>query len=149
MILKIDDIKVYRGISVKKDTVVNKVSNSKLVSTSIKVDDANDFIYQSTTDQSHLFVISLKKGTNVLVTPLSFIRKYEDSVSMLYNDIKKSTLKIVNRDLAGQSEIILFSDDLNFNMISERTLDLGEDSDLIVHDVIAETKLENNYNKNK
>ena len=37
-----DDIKVYRGISVKKDTVINKVSNSKLVSTSIKVDDAND-----------------------------------------------------------------------------------------------------------
>ena len=60
---------------------------------------------------------------------------------MLYNDIKKATLKIVNCDLGGQSEIILFSDDLNFNMISERTLDLGEDSDLIVHDVIAEPKL--------
>jgi len=42
------------------------VATSKVVSTSIKVDDANDFIYQNKGDQSHLFILSLKKDTNVL-----------------------------------------------------------------------------------
>ena len=53
------DLAVYRGISITDNQNINVVSNSKLISTSIKVDDANDFIYQEGYEQSHLFVLSL------------------------------------------------------------------------------------------
>ena len=65
-----DDLKVYRGISVKKGSTIDDVSISNLISTSIKVEDADDFIYQNGMDESHLFTLSLKKDTNVLVSPL-------------------------------------------------------------------------------
>ena len=127
------DLSVYRGISITDNQNINVVLNSKLISTSIKVDDANDFIYQEGYEQSHLFVLSLKEGTNVLVSPLTIVYDYKDALSMLKNDKKNATLKIANRGSFGQQEIILFNDDLIFNELSIDEVDVGEKNKLIVH----------------
>jgi len=132
-----DDLKVYRGISVKMGSTLENVSSAKLISTSIKIDDANDFIYQNKTDESHLYVLSLKKDTNTLVSPLTIVYDYEDSVSMLTNDTSRAVLKIASRGFEGQTDIILFNDDLEFTEIAVRELELGEDKPLIVHDIVA------------
>ena len=136
-----DDIVVYRGISVKKNEEIQNISLSNIISTSIKVEDANDFIYQKPSDESYLFVISLKKGTNVLVTPLSLVIQYEDGVSMFYNDSERATLKIVNRGLQGQQEIILFVDTLQFVTNEVHKLPIEGCSDLIIHKINSEPNL--------
>jgi len=136
------DMEVYRGISLMEGTFVNGVSNSKFISTSINIDDANDFIYQKGSYESHLFVISLKKGTNVLVTPLTLVWDYNDAISMLRKDSTNATLKVANRRKDGQKEIILFDDDLNFKELSVQELDVDEESNLIIHKVEALSNLE-------
>lgn len=136
------DMVVYRGISVKKGTNVDSVSKSEIVSTSINVDDANDFIFKKGFDESHLFAISLKEGTNVLVTPVTFVYDYHSAISMLRKDTKNATLKISNRRKDGQQEVILFRDDLKFNELSVDELDVGESTNLIVHKVEGIQNLE-------
>ena len=137
-----DDMVVYRGISVKKGEEVKQISLSNIISTSIKVDDANDFIYQNPSDESYLFAISLKKGTNVLLTPLSLINQYEDGVSMFYNDSERATLKVVNRGSQGQQEIILFDDTLQFTTNEVCKLPIEGCSDLVIHKISSEPKFE-------
>lgn len=141
------DLAVYRGISITDNQNINVVSNSKLISTSIKVDDANDFIYQEGYEQSHLFVLSLKEGTNVLVSPLTIVYDYKDALSMLKNDKKNATLKIANRGSFGQQEIILFNDDLIFNELSIDEVDVGEKNKLIVHKIDTELVLKKKNHK--
>jgi len=131
-----DDLTVYRGISTNEEKV--NISNSKILSTSIKIDDANDFIYQEGFNESHLFVISLKKGSNVLVTPYSLVVEFEDSLSMLKNDYTKGKLKILNRGKDGQQEIILINELFKFNEINNRKLDVGESKELNIHDIDSE-----------
>lgn len=137
-----DDIVVYRGISVKNSKEVQAVSLSNIISTSIKIDDANDFIYQNPSDDSYLFVISLKKDTNVLVTPLSLIFQYEDGVSMFYNDSERATLKIADRGLHGQQEIMLFGDTLQFITTEVCKLPIDGCSDLNIYKISSKPKLE-------
>lgn len=141
------DMTVYRGISVKKETKVDSVSKSEFVSTSINVDDANNFIFKKGFDESHLFAISLKAGTNVLVTPLTLVYDYHNAISMLRKDTRNATLKIANRRKDGQQEVILFRDDLKFNELSVDELDVGEASNLIVHKVEGLPNLEKSNDK--
>lgn len=141
------DLIVYRGISIKDNQLINGVANSKLISTSIKVEDANDFIYQEGCNQNHLFVISLKKDTNVLVSPLTIVCDYKDALSMLKRDKMNATLKIANRGSFGQQELILFNDDLIFNELSMDEVDVGEKNKLIVHKIDTELVLKKKNHK--
>lgn len=131
----------YSGISVKRSEEIQNVSLSNIISTSIKLDELNVFIYQKTFDESYLFVISLKKGTNVLAS-LSLVIQYEDGIGIFYNDSQKATLKIVNRGLQGQQEIMLFDDILQFVTNEVCKLPIEGYSDLVIHKINVESNLE-------
>jgi len=84
------------------------------------------------------------------VSPLTVVYDYEDSISMLTNDTSRAVLKVVNRGFDGQTDIILFKDDLEFIETNVRELDLGEETPLLVHDITTNLNLEVDFNrKNK
>lgn len=114
IILK-DDLTVYRGIAVDDFNDVKEVAKGNLISTSIKIEDTEP--YMSFKRRAVLHMIKIKKGTPLLVAPISLVCTYRDREDYLYkklNGIPATSLKLINRGESGVEEIILFKDALEF-----------------------------------
>lgn len=110
-----DDLIVYRGIAVDDFYDVKDVAKGNLVSTSIKIEDTEQ--YMNFRNKAVLYMIKIKKGTPLLVTPTSLVCTYKDREDYLYkklNGIPATTLKLINRGENGVEEVILFKDKLDF-----------------------------------
>lgn len=140
-----DDLTVYRGIAVDDFNVVREVAKGNLVSTSIKIEDTEQ--YMNFRDKAVLYMIKIKKGTPLLVAPTSLVCTYKDREDYLYkklNGIPATTLKLINREESGVEEVILFKSELEF--FNERT-EIGEVDGKMISirqiDAISKRKLNN------
>jgi hypothetical protein len=104
-----EDLTVYRMVSLNNNNL-SPISKSNIISTSIKVEDAEKFIEYK---HNHLYQMKLQKGTKVLVTPYS-----------LLIDLDKNIFKIEKLGELGQQEIIIFKSDLSFNEYDIKTVDI-------------------------
>lgn len=109
-----DDLTVYRGITLNEKENLNSLSRGNIISTSIKLDDVDPFLFHE--HSNFLYVIHLKKGTKLLVSPISLVLTYHDESDYLYhklNGLSPTLLKLMNRGDDGCQEVILFQDSLN------------------------------------
>ena len=120
------DTKVYRSVTVKDESDIQKISTSNLISTSLDIEITDSFYTYNGKDI--LYQINLSKGTYCLIVPYSI---------KIYEKDNKQILKIENND--SQKEIILFKNLLNYTIISNQYL---KDENLII------AKIETSYNKN-
>lgn len=118
-----EDLVVYRGILVDKNKKIDFVGDSSaLISTSIKVEDAEKFLDSDVNKEKHFYNLKIPKGMPVIVSPFSVIRKYDSLVdSIQYND--NYSLAVSNRDTEGQQEVILFRDYISFNEVDSKVID--------------------------
>lgn len=108
-----DDLIVYRGVSINHLETIHNLARGNMISTSIKVEDTEPFLFHQ--DTNILYTIYLKKGTSLLVAPVSLVRTYRDKEDYLYhklNGIEPTLLKLMNRGEEGCQELILFQDSL-------------------------------------
>ena len=118
-----EDLVVYRGIRVDKDKKFDFINDSpSLISTSIKIEDAEKFLDSDNNKENHLYSIKLSKGIPVVVSPFSIVRKY-DSVYDSFLPDSNYSLVVSNRGINGQQEIILFKDYISYQEISNKTID--------------------------
>lgn len=120
------DTKVYRAVTVKDESDIQKISTSNLISTSLDIEITDSFYTYNGKDI--LYQINLSKGTYCLIVPYSI---------KIYEKDNKQILKIENND--SQKKIILFKNLLNYTIISNQYL---KDENLII------AKIETSYNKN-
>lgn len=141
------DLIVYRGISLEQKEDLVAMARGNIISTSIKREGVEPFIFES--KEAILYVIQLKKGTPVLVTPTSLIRTYRDEDDYLekkLNGQEPTLLKLINRGDRGQQEIILFKNSLSF--ISERVEEkFVQNNNLLIHYIETEPKF--SYHRSK
>lgn len=110
-----EDLTVYRGVSIDDFTDLKELAVGNLISTSIKPEDVEP--YMNSKKQAAFYIISLKKGTSLLVAPISLVRSYKDRDDFLYkkmHGLPTTSLKLVDRGKTGVEEIILFKDTLDF-----------------------------------
>lgn len=122
-----EDLVVYRAVSLNDGQELNDISRSTLISTSIKLEDTEPFL--KTDKKNILYIIKLKKGTPVLVSPTSLICSYKNKDEYLESKLNgkiPDALKIVDRGINGQEEVILFKNQLE-----------------ITYDRVEETKFDN------
>lgn len=145
------DLIVYRGISIDKDSKLSNIARGNLISTSIKIDDVDSFICKG--NSSILYIIKLKKGTPVLVSPISLVLTYKDTDDYLGKKLKgekPTLLKLMNRDNTGQQEVLLFKDTLSFVIEKQEEKYLDDDNISIVYiDTYPNAEIyKNNLKKN-
>ena len=138
-----DDLEVYRGVSVNDRVDIEDISHGNIISTSIKRGDSNLFLFKDDINVS--YTIKLKKGTNVLVSPMSLVYVYKD-IEDDVNVVRPTDIKLINRKDSGKEEIIFFKDDIDIKHISY------DDSDFNFIDVLVDTdkvergkKMDNSY----
>ena len=144
-----EDLTVYRGVSIDDFNDLKELAVGNLISTSIKPEDVEP--YMNSKKQAAFYIISLKKGTSLLVAPISLVRSYKDRDDFLYkklNGISATSLKLVDRGKLGVEEIILFKNTLDF---VEEKVEIGEiDGKMVaVHFVEAFPKNKNIKRNNR
>ena len=133
-----EDLVVYRGVSLEHLEDVSNLARGNIISTSIKIEDTEPFLFQK--DINILYVIHLKKGTSLLVAPVSLVHTYKDHEDYLYhklNGIEPNLLKLMNRGEEGCQEVILFKDSLNLLDIQTRKIE-KEEGNLIIYTIDTE-----------
>lgn len=141
IILK-EDLIVYRGVALNENENLDGLARGSLISTSIKIEDTEPYL--SFKRKAVLHIIKIKKGTPLLVAPISLVCTYRDGEDYLYRKFKgipATSLKLVNRGEPGVEEIILFKDTLDFFV--ERVEEKAIDGKMIsIHQVDSIPKVE-------
>ena len=122
------DLTVYRGISLDNSEELVNMARGNIISTSIKLDDVEKFLFLK--KKAFLYVIRLKKGTPLLVAPISLIKTYidvDDCLDKMLKGIEPTKLELMNRGVKGQQEVIIFKDELN--IINERIVEKDIDGE--------------------
>lgn len=115
------DTTLYRMVSIDKNSSIESISKSNLVSTSLLIDECSRFIIPG--DKHYLFQINIEKGSPVSICPYG---------------IKRNTLddQLILKDDDSQKEVILNNDNYNFNTISTTTtvMNNGDEFNIVVVD---------------
>ncbi len=123
-----DNLTVYRGISIPKEDSLMGLSQSKLVSTGLMIEDTESFLFQK--DKTHILFMEVEKGTSVLATPYSLVSMYErgeDALANYLNQVPMTTLKVIKRHPVCQKELIFYQEDLIFEEKGQKECELEED----------------------
>lgn len=107
-ILLDEDLTVYRSCSYTEKEY--NISKGNLISTTLDPEVTKQFMFTNGKNNK-LYVIKLKKGTPVLVNPLSIKNVYDSEASYIMNQSPKK-VKVTNDISQSQLEIILFKDTL-------------------------------------
>lgn len=145
-----DDLTVYRGISTSKGKNPIDICRSKILSTGLSLEDIETFLFQK--EENHVFVITMKKGTSVLVTPYSLIATYGENecpVTCFFRGMPMTHLKIVKNHKDCQKELIFFHDDFLFEeklakVCKVREEEEEESFEAILHKINSIPKLTQN-----
>ncbi len=124
------DITVYRGISTQKGEKIDRICLSKILSTGLSSEDIESFLFQK--EENHVFVITMRKGSSVLVTPYSLVSTYgedECPVTCYLKGIPMTNLKIVKNHKDCQKELIFFYNDFLFEEKFSKVCKITEDED--------------------
>ena len=143
-----DDLLVYRGVSLEENTKPNNIARGNIISTSINLDVVDQFISKEANKRKNLYLIKLKKGTPLLVTPYSIVAEYsnkQDIVECLQNNVAPELLKIVDKKAYGQQEIIIFEDSINILNIETNEVEKNNEC-LKIHKVETKPILNNKIN---
>lgn len=139
-----DDLVVYRGVSLENISNLNQLSRGNIISTSVKLDDAEKFLF--TNSVNVLYIIKIHKGIHALVSPISLIRTYQDKEDYLYHKLhglEPTLFKLMNRGINGQQEVILFRDDFQIREQSVEIKNIGDDKLIVVTLDTVPNKLKN------
>lgn len=129
-----DDLTVYRAVSLNNLDNINGIARGNVISTSIKIDDTLPFLGNGNNDV--LYVINVKKGANVLVSPYTLVKTYEnedDYLEKKLNNTSPSLLKVMSRGKKGQQEVILFNDDFMLENIKSEEKIINGRSTLVCY----------------
>ena len=143
-----NDLTVYRGISLKSKEELLEFSKGNIISTSINLDDTEPFLFSN--EIAILYVFQLKKGTPLLVSPTSLVRTYKDKADYLDKKLQgkgPTLLKLINRGIDSQQEIILFKNCLSLDnkKIIEKNIENGKN--MYIYYIDTEPIWEINYTK--
>lgn len=130
---------VYRGVS--STHPIKNISKSSIISTSIKVEDADKFLFTSKNNQYNtLFVLQLDSAINVLISPYTIVQDYHNFSNFYHDESEKATIKIVNSTEQNQQEIILFKEDLEYEFSNTKQLTLDNNQVLTIQYVNVKQK---------
>ena len=115
-ILLDEDLTVYRGCCYTGKEY--NISKSNLISTTLDPEITKQFMFRNN-NNNKLYVIKLKKGTPILVNPLSIKNVYDSESSYIMNH-EPTKVKVTSDISQSQLEIILFKDTLE--LISDRKI---------------------------
>jgi len=133
-ILLDEDLTVYRGCSY--DGNEHNISKGNLISTTLDPEATQKFLF--TNNKNKLYVINLKRGTPVIVNPLSIKNIYDSEASYIMNQ-EPTKVKVTNDLSQSQLEIILFKDTLEFKEEKKIT---HEEYNLEVETITANLKMD-------
>ncbi len=116
-----NDITVYRGINTNN---YNNLIKGEFLSTSLDLDTALQFIEGD--KKSILFKLNLKAPLSILTSPYRIGLFYEKDISPLeatLKNISPTVMKIINCGINSQQEIILFQEEIAYEVVSKKEID--------------------------
>lgn len=122
-----EDMTVYRAYSIPTAQEEMFLSRSELVSTSLDIDNCDDFLINDDNYNHYLYKINLEKGSLVTVCPYSILL---DGLTGRLILSKKNT----------QDEVILNKENYNFEVVKTTTRTLEDGSNLEIKTINGSPK---------
>ena len=122
-----EDMTVYRAYSIPTAQEEMFLSRSELVSTSLDIDNCDDFLINDDNYNHYLYKINLEKGSLVTVCPYSIL-------------LDGLTERLILSKNNTQDEVILNKENYNFEVVKTTTRTLEDDSNLEIKTINGSPK---------
>ncbi len=122
-----EDMTVYRAYSIPTAQEEMFLSRSELVSTSLDIDNCDDFLINDNNYNHYLYKINLEKGSLVTVCPYSIL-------------LDGLTGRLILSKNNTQDEVILNKENYDFEVVKTTTRTLEDDSNLEIKTINGSPK---------
>lgn len=122
-----EDMTVYRAYSIPTAQEEMFLSRSELVSTSLDIDNCDDFLINDNNYNHYLYKINLEKGSLVTVCPYSIL-------------LDGLTRRLILSKNNTQDEVILNKENYNFEVVKTTTRTLEDGSNLEIKTINGSPK---------
>ena len=122
-----EDMTVYRAYSIPTAQEEMLLSRSELVSTSLDIDNCDDFLINDDNYNHYLYKINLEKGSLVTVCPYSIL-------------LDGLTGRLILSKNNTQDEVILNKENYNFEVVKTTTRTLEDGSNLEIKTINGSPK---------